>query len=138
MISSHGPSSCQVAEADQVKMFMNASISEMHADPITDLFCADIQDFYLRTPLDKPVFIHIHTRLTIPAAHQACDLEQYIVDDQIWFQVNRSMFIRPPGVTIKAYWYHAYTLTISTTKSSKLVVDAFLVKTKSKAAIKHF
>ena len=81
LIYPHGPSSCQVTEADVAKMFMNAAISEMHKDSDTNLFCADIQDFYLHTPLDKPVFIRIHSRLTTPAAFKACDLERYIVDD---------------------------------------------------------
>ena len=121
----------------------------MREDQLTDLFFADMQDFYLHTPLDKPVYIRIHTRPTTLIALKACDHEKYIVYDEIWFQVNKAMFDHPSAgclskdrldrhMATKAYNESSlvpclYSQEINKTKFTFVVYD-FLDKTKSKAA----
>ena len=152
-IKSSGFNSCPVAEIDVVKTMLNVFISEAVSKPHTRLWTADISNFYLHTPLPTPVYMRVPIKHMSSDLLDKYDLRNHIEKDYIWFCVTKAIFGHPDAGLLSKRRIDAHMLKwgysedplvaclythISNGTQFSLVVDDFLIKTESDAAVKHF
>jgi hypothetical protein len=84
-----GPTSCNTAETEVIKTFLNSVVSSD-----ADFFTADVCDFYLGTPLpaDQQVYVPVPAQLFSPESLDRRNLRQYIDKGQILLLVTRSIY----------------------------------------------
>ena len=82
-----GEVSARTAEMDVVKILLQSTVSD-HANWMT----ADIKDFYLMTPLERPEYIRIPLRQLPQTIIDKYSLQRYIHKDSVLFQVNKGMY----------------------------------------------
>ena len=152
-IKSSGFNSCPVAEIDVIKTMLNVFISEAVTKPNTKLWTADISNFYLHTPLPTPVYMRVPIKHMSSDLLDKYDLRNHIEKDYIWFCVTKAIFGHPDAGLLSKRRIDAHMLKwgysedplvaclythISNGTQFSLVVDDFLLKTESDAAVKHF
>jgi hypothetical protein len=85
-----GPTSARTADMPVVKLLLHSVISD-NAHWMT----IDIKDFYLGTPLLRPEYVRIPTRLLPPATIDNHNLQPYIANGSALFQVSKGMYGLP-------------------------------------------
>lgn len=142
-----GDVSARTAEMDVVKILLQSTVSD-HANWMT----ADIKDFYLMTPLERPEYIRIPLRQLPQAIIDRYSLQSFIHNDAILFQVNKGMYGLPQAGLLaqqrleQHLGEHGYTQVpnvpclyrhATNSVAFSLVVDDFGIKYKHRADAEH-
>jgi len=95
-----GPVSSNTAEYPVVKILMNATLSDrIHKDKNTRFATADMVDFYLGTPLDKPGYMQISADIIGNELIDLYNMNDYVVDIKgkryIYFKVVKCLYGHP-------------------------------------------
>jgi hypothetical protein len=132
---------------DVVKILLQSTVSD-HANWMT----ADIKDFYLMTPLERPEYIRIPLRQLPQTIIDRYSLQRFIHKDSVLFQVNKGMYGLPQAGLLaqkrleKHLGEHGYTQAVnvpclyrhtSNSVAFSLVVDDFGIKYKERADVEH-
>lgn len=142
-----GEVSARTAELTVVKLHLNATVSENAKYAV-----ADIKDFYLGTPLERPEFIRIHLKHLPTRFLDEFDLHCHVHNGSMLFRIEKGMYGLPQaGLLAKRYLdkllakhgYHQDKLvpclyTHETRNISfTLVVDDFGIKYHDRADVDH-
>lgn len=140
--------SARTADLDAVKILIHSVVSDSEAK----LASADISDFYLNTPMDRPEFVRIPLKFIPQATIDKHKLASFIERGAVIFQVNRTMYGLPQSAIlcqralVEHLASHGYIQCTNTPCVFKhvnnsavftLVVDDFLVKYKQKEDAEH-
>ena len=146
-ISYPGAKAAYTASLETIRILLNAVVSE---DAM--FFTADIKDFYLGTPLDRPEYMRIslkHIPLDIQARY---NMAQFVHNDHVLMEINTSIYGLPQAGKlsqdrlVKHLASHGYRQCTNTPClfvhdtngiAFTLVVDDFLIKYNDKEAADH-
>ena len=143
-----GNISSPVAETTTVKIMLNAAASE----PESILFCVDIKNFYLGTPMPRSGFMRIKRDQIPKESWDKYNLEQLADGDSVMMEITKGIYGLPEAgklaherlkLHLAAHGYHQAPNTTclfrheSRPTTFALIVDDFLVKTNSNENMEH-
>ena len=145
-INYDGPTKANTAALSTVKILLQSVVSD-NADWMT----LDIKDFYLMTPLPRPEYIRIPLKFLSPKILTQHNLQQFLHNNSILFEVTKSMYGLPHAgkiaqdVLIGRLATHGYLQTgttclfrhVTNGVAFALVVDDFAVKFKDLVSADH-
>lgn len=132
-----GPTTARTAAMPLVKLLLQSVISDNKR-----FLTLDIKDFYLNTPLDRPEYLRVSSKIFSQHIVVKNDLQQYLYKGSILFEVNKGMYGLPQARLLAqnrliehlaAHGYHQTTVTclfrhVDNCTDFSLVVDDFGVK----------
>ena len=141
-----GETSASTAAMPVVKILLQSVISDD-----SNWMTLDIKDYYLNTPLARPEYIRIQRKLIPLSTMVQHELEQFMSNNSILFEVNQGMYGLPQAgylaqqkliEHLRKHQYHQTDTPCLFRHSSNgttfaLVVDDFGVKYTDKAAAQH-
>lgn len=142
-----GDVSSTCADMPVVKTLLQSVVSD-DAHWIT----ADIKDYYLMTPLERPEYIRIPVKMIPPSIITKYNLHSYIHHDKILFEVNKGMYGLPQAGLLAQQRLIAHLATAgyheapdvpclfrhaTNSVAFALVVDDFGIKYTDKADVDH-
>jgi len=148
-----GDVSARTADMEVVKALIHSAASDRAHGTGGLLLTADIVDFYLGTPLERPEYVRIPLRYIPATVLDKYQLRSFLANGSILFQINKCMYGLPQAGLLSQrrliahLAMHGYTqdanvpclfthADLGTTFT--LVVDDFAVKYKTRAAADHF
>jgi hypothetical protein len=90
MINYTGPVSARTAEMEVVRALLCSTLADD-----ASFMAADITDYYLNTPLERPEYMRMTRKQVSPAIIAEYGYEEYFVNDMLYFQVNKGMYGLP-------------------------------------------
>ena len=141
-----GETSANTAAMPVVKILLQSVVSDD-----SNWMTLDIKDYYLNTPLSRPEYIRIQRKLIPPDTLVEHQLERFMSNNSILFEVNKGMYGLPQAgylaqqkliEHLRKHQYHQTDTPCLFRHSSNgttfaLVVDDFGVKYKDKEAADH-
>ena len=85
-----GPTSALTADMPVVKLLLHSVVSEG-----ASWMTVDIKDYYLGTPLLRPEYVRIPFRFLPPAVITAHNLQPYVNNDTVLFEITKGMYGLP-------------------------------------------
>jgi hypothetical protein len=80
----------RTAAMEVVRTLYNSVLADQ-----ADIMAADIADYYLGTPLERPEYMRMSRKQVSPTIIAEYGYEDYFVDDMLYFQVNKGMYGLP-------------------------------------------
>jgi Reverse transcriptase (RNA-dependent DNA polymerase) len=85
-----GPTTARTAAMPLVKILLQSVVSDA-----SKWLTIDIKDYYLNTPLPRPEYLRISSKFLPSAVIQQHNLQQFLHNDTVLFQVNKGMYGLP-------------------------------------------
>lgn len=90
LINYPGPVTARTASLEVVRTMYNSALHRK-----ANLCNADITDYYLGTPMDRPEYLRMTRKQLSPTIIAEYDMEQYFHNDVVHFEVNKGMYGLP-------------------------------------------
>jgi hypothetical protein len=149
-----GEVSAQTANMESVKILVQGVLHDRHVkkQSETEFITLDIKDYYLGAPLDRPEYVRIHRKFIPQKTIDKYNLEQYMHNDSVLFEVTKCMYGLPQAGYLSqvrlikhlkkhGYTQHEHVNCLFQHKdngvSFTLVVDDFGVKIPNRKAAWH-
>ena len=91
LINYPGDVSTPTADMTTAKILLNSTIS----DPTAKWLCLDVKDFYLNNEMKRFEYVRIPFHLIPVEIQQQYDLEQYVINGYVYFEVRKGMYGLP-------------------------------------------
>ena len=142
-----GITTAYTAHLESIRVMLNATVSE-HARIAT----ADIKDFYLGTPLDRPEYMRISLKHIPLDVQLKYEIAAMVENDYIIMEITKGIYGLPQAGKlaqdrlVKHLMGHGYNQCVNTPclfvhnsngVAFTLVVDDFLIKYKEQSAVDH-
>lgn len=142
-----GTTTAYTAHLESIRVMLNATVSE-HARIAT----ADIKDFYLGTPLDRPEYMRISLKHIPLDVQLRYDIAAMVQNDYVIMEITKGIYGLPQAGKlaqdrlVKHLAGHGYIQCVNTPclfvhitngVAFTLVVDDFLIKYKEQSAVDH-
>jgi hypothetical protein len=85
-----GPVTARTASLEVVRALYNSTLARK-----ADICTADVTDYYLGTPMERKEYLRMTRKQLGPTIIAEYDLEQYIINDVMHFQINKGMYGLP-------------------------------------------
>ena len=147
-INYDGPTSAQTADMVAVKILLNSVVSDK-----AQWASADIKDFYLGTPLDRPEYMRMQLRFLPDEVLDELNLRQFISRECVLFEITKGMYGLPQAGRIAQerlighlakHGYEQSPLVpcifrhATRTTAFSLTVDDFGIKFRKREDLEHF